>query len=277
MRMAWRVGLLVALLASLAARPVVAKEVFSTGDTTTDASTTDNVHEVVRSNTKRAIASQGSSCPWRYVGTYYAPATPDAAVSDALDPVSRRMIRVYVDCNGEPHGVLEPSPEEIATAMWERVQASIPLPSVGMEPVFTTGAVVNVDTWFWLEGGRDPITVTESLLGVSTTITMRPVTLTADWGDGNTSTCAAPGVDFATVEHPTLLADPDPAPDGCSYRYRRHSGSQPGKKYTVIHSVEWHASWRTADGLAGSFQPVTRESTTALRVVQYQAIGTANP
>jgi hypothetical protein len=160
-------------------------------------------------NTRAAVAAEGSGCQWQYVGVAYDPATPGARVADAQDPITNRMTRVYVDCNGMLRTILEPTPGQAAQYLFDRVVAQIPLPDPGLMPRFEnpTAAVVKVDIWTWL-ANPNPITATGTLLGVTTTITARPSTLATNWGDGTTTTCDAPGLDFNTVDHPVHSPTP---------------------------------------------------------------------
>jgi hypothetical protein len=228
---------------------------------------------VWRANTRLAFASQGSSCPWKYVGSVLAdPGSPGGGLADAIDPTTGRMLRVFADCNGVIRIVLEPSPGDVAQFAWEQMQASIKPSKVGMQPVDNIGAIVKVDTWYWLDTNNTPITRAGNLLGIAATITARPTTITTTWGDGNTTTCTAPGMDYAAATHPKLYREPDPAPEGgCSYRYTTHSGKQPGQKFTVTTTVTWEASW-TSGTVGGTFAPVTRQTVNQLKVDQIQSI-----
>jgi hypothetical protein len=248
----------------------VADQTTGTGSTTGTVQNGADV-EVWRANTRRAFASQGSTCPWRYVGTVNVPAT-DASIGDAVDPATGRMLRLFSDCNNVIYSVLEPAPREVADLLWERVRTTIPLPTIGIEPVDDIGAIVKVDNWYWLETNNTPITVTGSLLTATATITVTPTLITSDWGDGVT-TCNAPGIPFGAKDHPKLLHQPDPAPEGgCSYRYVHNSYKQPNRKFTVTHSVTWNARWTTSDGLSGTFEPVNRETTMQLKVDNIESV-----
>jgi hypothetical protein len=182
------------------------------------------------------------------------------------------MLRVFADCNGVIRIVLEPAPGEVAQFAWEQMQRSIQPSKVGMQPVDDIGAIVKVDTWYWLETHNVPRTWPGSLLGVSASITARPTTITTNWGDGITTMCTAPGLSYDSATHPKLYREPDPAPDGgCSYRYTTHSGKQPGQKFTVTTTVTWEASW-TSGATGGTFAPVTRQTVNQLKVDQIQSI-----
>jgi hypothetical protein len=216
---------------------------------------------VWRSNTRRAFESQGSSCPWAYVGAYSDPTTPAAAARDALDPVANRPIRLFVDCLTGPRGVLEPTPAEIAAFAWERMRTGLPTPSVRLLLVDNSVALVGSDTPYWLDVSKAPLTVTTSLAGTSATITLSPTSITTNWGDGKTTTCTSP-----------TAATPAQA---CKYRFASPSSTQPSKAYTVTHEVTWNATWSNRSGDGGIFEPVTRAVESQVSVIPYQSNRTA--
>jgi hypothetical protein len=227
--------------------------------------------KVWRASAKQAAAAQGSACPWVYIKSTGDDLASDRT-SDQIDPSTGRWLRLFRDCNGKLYLVLEPTGRELAKDLYDELPALIKPSKVGFQPVDNLGAFVKVDTWYWLETNYTPINRRKGLLGIEARIEARPTTITTDWGDGNTTTCTAPGLDYATAKHPTLLRDPDPAPDGgCSYRYTTHSGKQPGQKFTVRTTVRWEASW-TSGGESGTFAPITRETVNQLKVDQIQAI-----
>jgi hypothetical protein len=209
-----------------------------------------------RSNTRKAFESQGSLCPWSYVGAYFDPTTPAAAARDAIDPVTNRPVRLFVDCLTGPQGVLEPTPSEMAAFAWERARTAIPTPSVRLLLADNTVALVGTDTPYWLDISEQ-LTVTSSLGGTSATITFKPTSITTNWGDGKTTTCSTP-----------TAASPAQA---CKYRFAQPSSSQPSKAFTVTHEVTWSATWSTRSGAGGSFEPVTRASESQVSVIPYES------
>jgi hypothetical protein len=213
-------------------------------------------YDLWRSNTRQAFDSQGSVCPWLYVGAYYDPSNPNAGVRDTTDPYSKRAVRLFVDCAGEPRGILEPTAQEMAVFAWERVRTKIPDPTVRMQLVDNQVALANTDTPYWLDIGREPINITTSLGGVSTTITVKPALITTNWGDGNTTIC----------EKPTT-ASPATA---CNYRF----GEKADKTYTVTHDITWKATWKTLGGQSGSFDPVTKQAVSRVNVIQLKSNAT---
>jgi hypothetical protein len=237
----------------------------STGGTANGASQT-----VWRATAREASASQGSSCPWTYIRTTGDDDASDRT-TDQIDPATGRMLRLFRDCKGQLFLVLEPTPFDLASELYADLTNTIQPSKIGMQPVDDIGAIVKVDTWYWLETNNTPITKEKRLLGVAAKIEAHPTKITTDWGDGNTTTCTAPGTDYGTAKHPSLYRDPDPAPNGCSYRYTTHSGKQPAQKFTVTTTVTWEATW-TSGSEGGTFAPITRQTVNQLKVDQIQAI-----
>jgi hypothetical protein len=237
----------------------------STGTNANGASQT-----VWRATAREASASQGSSCPWTYIRTTGDDDASDRT-TDQIDPATGRMLRLFRDCKGQLFLVLQPTPFDLASELYADLTNTIQPSKIGMQPVDDIGAIVKVDTWYWLETNNTPITKEKRLLGVAAKIETHPTKITTDWGDGNTTTCTAPGTDYGTVKHPSLYRDPDPAPNGCSYRYTTHSGKQPAQKFTVTTTVTWEATW-TSGSEGGTFAPITRQTVNQLKVDQIQAI-----
>jgi hypothetical protein len=252
-------------LSSGTSSAVVGGEAGTTGTNQDGASST-----VWRATARQASSSQGSSCPWVYIGTTGDDASSDRT-TDQIDLATGRTLRLFRDCNGQLYLVLEPTPFDVASELYADLTTTIQASKIGMQPVDDIGAIVKVDTWYWLETHNTPITKEKRLLGVAAKIEARPTKITTDWGDGNTTTCTAPGIDYNTVKHPSLYRDPDPAPDGCSYRYTTHSGKQPGQKFTVTSTVTWEATW-TSGTQGGTFTPISRQTVNQLKVDQIQAI-----
>jgi hypothetical protein len=225
---------------------------------------------VWRATAREASASQGSSCPWTYIRTTGDDDASDRT-TDQIDPATGRMLRLFRDCKGQLFLVLEPTPFDLASELYADLTTTIQPSKIGMQPVDDIGAIVKVDTWYWLETNNTPITKEKRLLGVAAKIEAHPTKITTDWGDGNTTTCTAPGTDYGTAKHPSLYRDPDPAPNGCSYRYTTHSGKQPAQKFTVTTTVTWEATW-TSGSEGGTFAPITRQTVNQLKVDQIQAI-----
>jgi hypothetical protein len=228
----------------------------SAGGATTAGSNSD----LWRSNTRKAFESQGSSCPWTYAGAYFDPSIPPSALHEAPDTNAGRL-RIFIDCVNEPHGVLEPTPSEMAAFAWERVRGTVPAPPVKMQLTDNIAAFVNVDTAYWLDG-RFPALTTVGLASTSTTITLRPVRITSAWGDGNTSVCETP-----------VPAKPTAA---CMYRFRKPSTALPTKMFTVTHDILWSATWANRSGESGSFESVTRQSVSEVKVIPFETHITAN-
>jgi hypothetical protein len=212
-------------------------------------------NDLWHSNTRKAFESQGSSCPWTYAGAYFDPSIPPSALHNAPETGNAGRLRIFVDCINEPHGVLEPTPNEMAAFAWERIRTTVPSPPVKMQLTDNVVALVNADVPYWLDG-RFPVLATVSLASTSTTITLRPVRITTTWGDGNTSVCETP-------------APAKPA-TACVYRFRKPSNALPGKVFSATHDILWSATWANRSGESGSFESVTRQTTSEVKVVPFE-------
>jgi hypothetical protein len=262
-RVAFTAAFTVASLASVASLdrgPTFADSNQLTG-TATGPTTAGGNSDLWRSNTRKAFESQGSSCPWTYIGAYFDPSIPPSALHNVSDQGNAGRLRIFIDCTNEPRGVLEPTPTEMAAFAWERARTAIPTASVKMQLTDNVAAFVNVDTAYWLEG-RYPVLVSASLASTSTTITLRPVRITTNWGDGNTSVCETP-----------LPLKPTAA---CTYRFRQPSTTQSNKAFAVSHDILWSATWASRSGESGSFESVVRQSSSEVKVIPFETHITAN-
>jgi hypothetical protein len=223
--------------------------------TANGATTAGGNNDLWHSNTRKAFESQGSSCPWTYAGAYFDPSIPPSALHEASETSNAGRLRIFIDCVNEPHGVLEPTASEMATLAWERVRTTVPAPPVKMQLTDNIVAFVNSDIAYWLDG-RFPVVATVGLASASTTITMRPVRITSTWGDGSTSVCETP-------------APAKPAA-ACGYRFRKPSTALPGKVFAASHDILWSATWASRSGKSGSFESVTRQSTSEVKVIPFE-------
>jgi hypothetical protein len=256
-----RVGRFLASAALLAGSVVALDRSAASADsnqltgTATGATTFGGNNDLWQSNTRKAFESQGSSCPWTYAGAYFDPSIPPSALHNAPQAGNAGRLRIFVDCINEPHGVLEPTPNEMAAFAWERVRTTVPSAPVKMQLTDNVVALVNADVPYWLDG-RFPVLTTVSLASASTTITLRPLRITTTWGDGNTSVCETP-----------VPAKPAAA---CVYRFRKPSTALPGKVFSATHDILWSATWANRAGESGSFESVTRQTTSQVKVVPFE-------
>lgn len=148
-----------------------------------------------------------------------------------------------------------------------RARIEPPEPDLGTNPPFgERGAVVQLPTWLWVENPWEPITATESLSGVTVSVTATPQTMTWNMGDGNTVICRGPGV----VWQPGL---PEDATD-CSHTYRSSTADEPGLVYTGDASVTWEFTWTLNGAPQGAFGSIDTAADFAIEVGEIHAIST---
>jgi hypothetical protein len=129
--------------------------------------------------------------------------------------------------------------------------------------------LVNVPTWFWLDGNRwVPVSATASVPGESAAATATPMSVTWTLGDGSTVVCRGPGRPYVAGGDPSA-----PSPD-CGHTYTRSSAGQPGGAFVLSATVSWGVSW-VGGGQNGTLPALTTTSTAQVRVGESQAINTA--
>ncbi|MET9628293.1 hypothetical protein ABZX92_12595 [Lentzea sp. NPDC006480] len=153
------------------------------------------------------------------------------------------------------------TPEQVAQIARNRLR--LPDPGIALSP--PGEQLVNLPTWLWLRNGWRSIRATASVPGIAVTAVAEPVAVVWSTGDGATITCSGPGTPFAAGR------DPKSASPDCGHVYRGPSSSQPGGVYRFSTTVRWNIRWSGA-GQSGVFPDLTTTSSTALRVIESQAL-----
>ena len=181
--------------------------------------------------------------------------------------VVRESNTAVIDGPGAPPVPPPPNPEDLARELYGEMVMTLPSPTVQVAPADTdpdgwvyvqTPAFVWVDEW---AGMSSTLTVGS----VSVTLTLAPVRLDVDPGDGGFVSCP---------EAPPFPAGADPTSfDGCEYVYRHSSAMAPnGSSYPVEASMVWSANWTSNIGPAGSLGEVSTVGSRDLQVAEVQAI-----
>lgn len=124
---------------------------------------------------------------------------------------------------------------------------------------------VNLWTWFW----TDPDTwrsrsATATTGGVSATVTVSPVELLFDPGDGSAPvSCTGPGRAWTTAD-----GNDPPSHGGCGYRYP----SATDVPVTSIQSIRWSVTWQASDGTSGTLPDLTTSRSGPLMVLQIESV-----
>jgi hypothetical protein len=124
---------------------------------------------------------------------------------------------------------------------------------------------VNLWTWFWTSPGSWQVrTATASAGGMSATVSVRPVSLTFDPGDGSSAVlCGGSGRAWTKAD-----GDRRPSGGGCGFRYLAASSSP----VSSTQSIRWAVSWRASDGASGQLPDLTTSRTGELMVLQIESV-----
>jgi len=156
---------------------------------------------------------------------------------------------------GQPNAV---DPGVVAAGVLKRM--NLPLPEVALSPV--GDQIVNLPSWFWIPNW-ETLRGTATVGGVTVRVTAQPRSARWSFGDGTTSACS-PGIPWAPA------AD---ASRACTHTWLRSSAAQAAETFRLNVVVSWDASYTVAGGAGGgALAPLTRTTTTPIRVAEVQAI-----
>lgn len=97
-----------------------------------------------------------------------------------------------------PKPAAPPPPPPTPAEVW--AQVALPSPEFDINP--STVGITQLASWFWVTGGRAPVTVTANINGYSVTTTATPVAYEWSFGDGSTGTSTAAGSEsYPAVTH----------------------------------------------------------------------------
>ncbi|MBV6508822.1 MAG: hypothetical protein JJLCMIEE_01888 [Acidimicrobiales bacterium] len=134
----------------------------------------------------------------------------------------------------DPTGGVGLTRPALVRAALDEARARLTLPDIDLSPIETTEQLVNLDTWMWIAGGTDPISVTAEVDGWYATTTATPVSVTFDPGDGSAAiSCPGGGTPY-DFSRPAASQR-----SGCTHEYT-DTGS-----YTISATVVWAVSWTT--------------------------------
>lgn len=147
-------------------------------------------------------------------------------------------------------------------------QVAIPSVQLGMNPSAEQGAVVNVETWLWVDGSSwRPVAAQASAGGVVVTATAAPRRVVWDMGNGDRVTCEGPGTPY-DASRPSAEQSTE-----CSYTYRESSARAPSGAYTVTATVVWEITWTVTGATGGgSLGTAPRSQSVRLPVKEIQAV-----
>jgi len=209
------------------------------------------------------------------VGFYeVAPLEPNEIDMLGLDPTAEYMwydVICWRDGDGaiEIQIIVEISdgvpPEVIRDIAAARLEP--PPPSPATSPPLAGETYVRVPTWLWLDPAYwSPMEASETR-GL-TTVTVRATPTDAQWamGDGETLTCAGPGVAWTPGAS-------EGATD-CSYTFLHSSYGEPDGRFDASVTVSWEFEWWINDGYQGVFGTVDVVAGFQVAVGEIQAVET---
>lgn len=122
-----------------------------------------------------------------------------------------------------------PSPEQLASSLYDRVISLAPRPELDAAPgrVGLTG----LESFFWVARDLEPVTATAGVRGLSVTAEARPVRYLWDFGDGATTETQGPGRPWTRSR-----------PGSVSHLYETKG------RYEATVEVVWAARWRVGQG-----------------------------
>jgi hypothetical protein len=176
---------------------------------------------------------------------------------------------------GESDVIWLPQPKAVdpaALAQEARDRLGLPSPAIRMNPPSDRSQVVNVATWLSIDPSAwAPRSATVSVPGVAVTATATPERVVWQMGDGSPPiVCLGPG-----REYDASRPDDEQTTD-CSYAWSRASSDQPGGRFNVTATIEWHATW-TVTGApgGGDLGVIGRSRAVAVTVTEAQAVRTS--
>lgn len=178
--------------------------------------------------------------------------------------------KICIDAGGSTGTVVWVPDRVDPRVLAEQASDRVPIPNVelGINPNPDQGAVVNVETWLWVNASVwTPVTAQASAGDVVVTATAAPRRVVWDMGNGDRVTCEGPGRPY-DPSRPSAEQSTD-----CSYTYRKSSARAQGGAYTVTATVVWEVSWTVTGAVGGgSLGTAPRSQSIRLRVKEVQAV-----
>jgi hypothetical protein len=205
---------------------------------------------------------------------YEGRATEEQVALNGFDPSG-----VYdahrVTCVGSDGGFLfsvvfmdEVTPPVAPEVLRAQAEARLVLaePVLGSTPPGDAPAVVNTDTWFWVDTSWEPVVESQTQGFVTVSVAATPKRVTWDpRGDGRAVfVCLGPGEVFS----PGVFE----AGSSCTHRYERTSVREPDGAFDVTATVRWELTWAINGADQGVFATVDRTGEIQKAVGEIQAV-----
>jgi hypothetical protein len=199
-------------------------------------------------------------------GAWYLETCPDAIKlgGNPNRPIATTTQQDVWLTNPPPAALIQPTPAQLADRA--RNNLVLPKPVIGSNPPVGSPQWVGIPTWSFLPASMwTSVSAKAEVPGMSVTATATPVSVTWDYGDGTSATCAGPGTPFASG------TDPKASSPDCGHTYRTSSGTAPGGKYQVSATITWQVTWAGTGG-NGVLNGLATTATVPVTVLQSQAI-----
>jgi hypothetical protein len=205
---------------------------------------------------------------------YEGRATEEQVALNGFDP-SGVYDRHRVTCTGSDGGFLfsavfmdEVTPPVSPEVLRAQAEARLVLaePVLGSTPPGDAPAVVNTDTWFWVDTPWEPVVESQTQGFVTVSVVATPKRVTWDpRGDGQAVfVCLGPG----EVYSPEVFE----AGSSCTHRYERTSVREPDGAFDVTGTVRWELTWAINGADQGVFATVDRTGEAQKAVGEIQAV-----
>ncbi|MEW2522139.1 hypothetical protein [Actinacidiphila alni] len=205
-----------------------------------------------------------------YWWTSYVP-EGGAGVPGALDCTEPYF---WVDTGDAPPANIKNAltPDVLAQLAYAHIR--VPDTDITLNPA--GGQTVNLPTWAWLDKATFKpvsVTATANLLGISATVTAKPVGLHIEPGTSDADVYPASG--NCPINADGSVGTPYPKGSDlktppCGVIYRR--ATQAGNSYALKATVTWKISWTGSGGTGGDLPDGTFGHTTAVTVQEIQSI-----
>lgn len=201
-----------------------------------------------------------------------------------VDNGGKRYAVYMRTCTGDPtaqvvwHQIY--TPEELAQIAADRIRRTLPRTNPHFADPTAPWQFVRVPTIVWIDPTDwRPFTATANALETWTTVTVTPVTVRFDPGDGDPPVrCPGPGVPYTSnkrfpQDDRVFIGEPGQ----CGYLYGRSSKDAPNLTFPATVAVEWRVDWRASDGTSGTLAPILMTTPIGIKVAKVQAIGSPAP
>lgn len=142
-------------------------------------------------------------------------------------------------------------------ALAREVRDHLPVPGIQISSNPRRG-LVGLKSWFWLEGGGQPLADSLSRFGVRVDVEARPISYRWEFGDGTEKTTTSPG-------------RPYPHRSSVTHLYER-SSAEFEQGYRVSVTTVFDVRWRTNGGRWRVLPGISRTSERFYRVAESQAV-----